>query len=107
MPSLPQGQDYYDLFSFLRAWQERHGKLTSEQQLRFLRDPRLLEILTSHKYSVEASLDIFKNFDEIISDLRHKTNAQFGYVEVTSEDLGMSDSDFDPWATTLEELGLE
>jgi hypothetical protein len=105
MSSLPQGQDYYDLYSFRSAWEERYGELTSEQSSRFMRDPRLLTILLFHKYSVEATLDEFKNFDDIIKNLSDKLNSQSDYVEITSEDLGMSDPE--PWATTLGELGLE
>ena len=105
MPALPQGQDYYDPFSFLYAWEERYGELTASQHTRFLLDPRLLEILTSHKYAVEASLDKFKTFDEIINDLAFKMNLFNNYVEITAEDLGMEEPE--PWATTLGELGLE
>jgi hypothetical protein len=89
MPSLPQGQDYYDLFSFLDAWEERYGELSSEQQGRFLQDSRLLEILLHHKYSVEASLDEYKTFNEIIEDLTFKLNLKNDYVEITPQDLGM------------------
>ena len=91
MPALPQGQDYYDPYSFLYAWEERYGELTASQHSRFLLDPRLLEILTSHKYAVEASLDKFKTFDEIIENLRFKLNEFNEYVEITPEDLGMAD----------------
>ena len=89
MPSLPQGQDYYDLFSFLDAWEERYGELSSEQQSRFLHDSRLISILLHHKYSVEASLDEYKTFNEIIEDLTFKLNLKNDYVEITPQDLGM------------------
>ncbi len=105
MPSLPQGQDYYDLYSFLEAWEERYGELSPSQQNRFLHDPLLISILLSHKYSVEASLDKFKTFKEIDEDLSFKLNTMNDYVEITSEDLGMEEPE--PWATTLGELGLE
>jgi hypothetical protein len=91
MPSLPQGQNYYDPYSFLEAWIERHGFLTDLEQARFLRDPRLLEILTHHKYSVEASLDEFKYFDQIIEDLNLKLSLNYDHVEITPEDLGMEE----------------
>jgi hypothetical protein len=104
---LPQGQNYFDLYSFLEAWEERYGALTSKQSGRFLSDSRLLTILMYHKYSVEASLDNFKTFDEIISDLELKSlsGSSAEYVEITPESLGMEDPE--PWATTLGELGLE
>lgn len=95
MSSLPQGQDYYDPWSFLHAWEERYGILTSEQHSRFLSDPRLLEILTSHKYSVEASLDLFKTFDDIIENLYIKSNESREYFEITAEALGMANPQ--PW----------
>ena len=100
MSSLPQGQDYFDLWSFLHAWEERYGELTTEQNSRFLSDPRLLEILLSHKYAVEASLDQFKTFDGIIEDLRFKQNTFNDYVEITPDDLGMKDFVVaEPWDT--------
>lgn len=105
MPNLPQGQNYYDLYSFLDAWEERYGKLSPEQSVRFLRDPRLVDIVLHHKYSVEASLDEFKTFDDILNDLRLKADFNTEFVEISPEDLGMADPV--PWATSLEDLGLE
>ena len=103
MPSLPQGQDYYDLYSFLDAWEERYGKLSSSQRFRFFSDPLLISILLSHKYSVEASLDKFKTFKEIEEDLAFKLNTMNDYVELydpTTEEPA-------PWATSFRDLGLE
>lgn len=105
MTPLPQGQDFYDPWSFLSEWQTKYGELTVQQKRRFLKDPRLIEILLFHKYSVEASLDEFKTFDEILNDLHFKANYENSYVEITAESLGMEDPE--PWATTLGDLGLE
>ena len=103
MPSLPQGQDYYDLYSFLEAWEERYGELSPSQQNRFLHDPLLISILLSHKYSVEASLDKFKTFKEIDEDLSFKLNTMNDYVELYDPTV----EDLTPWATTFRDLGLE
>ena len=103
MPSLPQGQDYYDLYSFLDAWEERYGELSSSQQFRFFSDPLLISILLHHKYSVEASLDKFKTFKEIDEDLAFKLNTMNDYVELHDPTM----EDLTPWATTFHDLGLE
>ena len=69
----------------------------TEQRARFLRDPKLFEILLFHKYSVEASLDNSKILTEVLKDLYVKVSYNDRFVEISPEDLGMANPT--PWET--------
>jgi hypothetical protein len=95
----------------LLAWQQEHQPLDEAQKALFLENINVDQILTYRGEVISRLLPLHKKLDSLRKALHEEVNREIfligesGYVEITSEDLGMSDPE--PWATTLGELGLE
>jgi hypothetical protein len=99
---------FFDLWSFLHAWESRWQPLNDFQRSRFLSEAKLLAILIHPRLEVQDSLNRFRSFEEIVADLQTKSrSAEFNDgFEITASDVGMAEPD-PPWFTSWEDLGLE